>query len=1049
LFVAAIALALGLPAVASAAPNAAAAPPTSSSSAAGSYQPVAPVRVVDSRVGQGLSGALGDGVTGSFNVLGVGGVPPTGVSSVALNVTIVNPSADTDLSVWAHGAPMPSTSNVNATTGSTAANFVITAPGADGAVAIRNQSGHTDVVVDVLGWFDGDTGGRVHSMTSSRLVDTRTGQGAAGPIGAVSVSFDVSGQGGVPATGISSVLLNVTGVSPTEATHLSVWPNGISPPATSNLNLAAGAVTANLVLVSPGTDGRVRLANNAGLINVVVDVVGYVTVGQGGGGQVAALQPARLVDSRLGTGIPGHLGAGETAEFTVAPAGGVPASSVAAVVLNVTGVDATGPTHLTVGPSGVSLPATSNVNVGSSAGVANAVLVTVGVGGKVAIRNNDATIDVVVDVEAFVSAGVTIGDPVAANADRCDPLDPSLCLLPFPNDWFTTPDPSSDTGRRVHMDASSTPANVGGVHIDPTEWNHNDGFSPGQALMVHVPGLDPAASGLPPVTDIGSSLNANASVFVIDTATGERYPVWAELDSHATTDANRMLIIQPAKALTEGHHFVVGLRNLATSAHQPIAPTDTFRALRDDLVTNVASIESRRGHFDELFDVLRRAGVETGQLDLAWDFTVASGHNESERMLHIRDDSFSGLGSAAPHFEVTNVEQNVDAKIARRITGTFSVPNYMTGDGSAGQRFNLGPNGLPAQNGMYTAVFQCNVGYATTGPGGGSAPGPVTAARPVVYGHGLLGDESEIDAGNVGDMTNGHNMVYCATRWIGLSEEDVVNAIHVLADLSLFPTVADRLQQGILNTLWLGRLMRTAPGFSSDPAFQGPQGQPLMDTSELYYDGNSQGGIMGGAATAVSQEWTRAVLGVPAMDYAVLLPRSHDFEEFTPFLNGAYTNELDRPLVLDMIQMLWDRGEAAGYAQHLTTDPYPGTPVHTVLLHEAFGDFQVPNVGTEIEARTIGASVHQPALAPNRSTDVTPFWGIPAIPSYPFNGSALVMWDSGTPAPPIANLPPSVGNDPHSRPRSTTIAQQQKSVFLQPNGTVIDVCSNAPCAATP
>src|SRR5262249_10626623 len=161
----------------------------------------------------------------------------------------------------------------------------------------------------------------------------------------------------------------------------------------------------------------------------------------------------------------------------------------------------------------------------------------------------------------------------------------------------------------------------------------------------------------------------------------------------------------------------------------------------------------------------------------------------------------------------------------------------------------------------------------------------------VIYGHGLLGDESEINAGNVQHMTNDHNMAYCATRWIGLAEDDVPNVITVLTDLSRFPTIADRLQQGVLNTLWLGRLMRLPQGLGSDPAFQGPQGQPLLDTSELYYDGNSQGGIMGGIATAVSQEWTRAVLGVPGEDYSILLPRSTDYSSFGAILNGNYTNE--------------------------------------------------------------------------------------------------------------------------------------------------------------
>ena len=52
---------------------------------------------------------------------------------------------------------------------------------------------------------------------------------------------------------------------------------------------------------------------------------------------------------------------------------------------------------------------------------------------------------------------------------------------------------------------------------------------------------------------------------------------------------------------------------------------------------------------------------------------------------------------------------------------------------------------------------------------------------------------------------------------------------------------------------------------------------------------------------------------------------------------------------------MWDRGEPNGYANHMTDDPLPGTPPHKVLIEMAYGDHQVANVQTEVEARTIGA----------------------------------------------------------------------------------------------
>jgi hypothetical protein len=114
-------------------------------------------------------------------------------------------------------------------------------------------------------------------------------------------------------------------------------------------------------------------------------------------------------------------------------------------------------------------------------------------------------------------------------------------------------------------------------------------------------------------------------------------------------------------------------------------------------------------------------------------------------------------------------------------------------------------------------------------------------------------------------------------------------------------------------------------------------------------------------------------------------------------------------------------------------------------MHEAFADHQVANVTTEVEARTIGASVRWPALAPGRHTDVNPYFGIPRVSTYPFGGSALVVWDTGIPAPPTTNTPPRAGQDPHSAPRNSPKARRQKSAFLQPDGALIDVCDGLPC----
>ena len=163
-------------------------------------------------------------------------------------------------------------------------------------------------------------------------------------------------------------------------------------------------------------------------------------------------------------------------------------------------------------------------------------------------------------------------------------------------------------------------------------------------------------------------------------------------------------------------------------------------------------------------------------------------------------------------------------------------------------------------------------------------------------------------------LATSYNMAFCATDWWGLAEGDAALAASAISNLNLFPNLVDRLQQGVLNTLFLGRLMDNPQGFASNPAFQSG-GRSVINTSNLYYDGNSQGGIEGGLTTAVSPDFRRAVLGVTGIDYGnMLIQRSTDFASFKPLLDAAYPDPSLYPVILDLIQQLWDRGDPDGYA---------------------------------------------------------------------------------------------------------------------------------------
>jgi hypothetical protein len=287
---------------------------------------------------------------------------------------------------------------------------------------------------------------------------------------------------------------------------------------------------------------------------------------------------------------------------------------------------------------------------------------------------------------------------------------------------------------------------------------------------------------------------------------------------------------------------------------------------------------------------------------------------------------------------------------------------------------------------------------------------------------------------------------FCALDFIGMSSEDVPTVLEFLGDLSAFRTLPDRLQQGHLGFALLGRLLASPEGVATDPSFLAADGTPLVDPGALSFLGASQGGILGAASTAISPDWSRAILAVGGLGYNLLLGRSIDFDAFGPALEAGYPDALDRAIALELLEGLWDRGENAGWATHLTVDPLPeGGPSTEVLLLEAFGDHQVANVSTEKLARTLGVPRRAPTLTPGRSPDREPFFGIEPIDALPHAGSGLVVWDFGTPAPPTANTPPREGEDPHGKLTDVPAALALVAAFVQPDGVIPDVCGGGPC----
>ncbi|MFI0432730.1 MAG: hypothetical protein ACH36H_06275, partial [Candidatus Nanopelagicales bacterium] len=362
---------------------------------------VTPVRVADSRASSPaplprVKAPLGAGQTLQVPIAGGNGVPPS-AAAVSLNITSVGAAGGGHLRAYPCGTGRPESSSLNYPGGSAVANAVVTGLGADGAVCVYTST-TTDVIIDLNGWMAAG----LNAIAPIRAADTRAGSGVAepdtkAPVAAGQVlSVPVAGRFGVPGSA-TAVVLNVTAARPDYAGHLRVFPCGSGVPATSTVNVRAGAVTANAVLSGVGDAGAICVYA-ATTTDVVVDVTGWFSAG------FQPMAPVRAADTRATSPVAyppvkGQVGAAQTLRVPIAGAFGVP-SGAGSVALNVTATGAVGSGHLRVFPCGADVPGASSLNFPAATNVANAVLTGLGTDGAVCVYASTAT-DVVVDVTGW------------------------------------------------------------------------------------------------------------------------------------------------------------------------------------------------------------------------------------------------------------------------------------------------------------------------------------------------------------------------------------------------------------------------------------------------------------------------------------------------------------------------------------------------------------------------------------------------------------------------------------------------------------------------
>jgi len=622
-----------------------------------------------------------------------------------------------------------------------------------------------------------------------------------------------------------------------------------------------------------------------------------------------------------------------------------------------------------------------------------------------------------------------IGTAHIERARGCNPLGVTdACLFPFPSSFHEVTAPESITGVRLNIDQALLPFG-GSPELDPAPYNLADGVSPVNPVLLHF-GVDIDTTGHATYQAPELSLEPSAVVSLIDMVDGKRILSFVEMDANKKEgfDGRYAFIVRPIEPMEMGHrHAVLIRRGLADVAGNVLAPTAAFEALRDGVPTDNDDVEAIRERTVAVLDFAETQGIARADLLTAFDFQVASKEWLLGPVLSMREEALTASASGELGYAIEEIQENPNPDIAKIVFGTFEVPTYVDKEKNESMSFEGDHKPVRlASNRSYPFTLLVPKRAETDGP-----------LPLVVLGHGIFGNGRDFltgggDGAAIQALSNEMGAIVIATDWIGLSSNDLPNIAGIVApNLNNVTLITDQLQQALINALVLTKLGK---GELADDAALKVAANSLVDDSQIFYWGASLGGIQGSSFISLSPDIARAAFGVPGAAWTTMLTRSIVFPPVKTLLEGRYPDPLDLAFLTTMVQLAFDYSDPANMTRLMFKEPLPDAPANrVVVLQEAIGDSQVPNLVTDILARAMGIKVATPNV-------YQPF-GIETV-TLPSTESCVVQfqmegWDD--PFPPETNMPPSEENDVHHDMNFLPNAQTQIGALFF-TGKIINVC---------
>lgn len=404
-------------------------PPAHADDASGQFVPIAPFRLVDINTGVGGSTTrLGPGQSRDYQILGVGGVPASDVSSVVVDVAVGSllNATTSSLRVYAPDGPVPDSTVLRVEGGTISrSNTAITKVGSNGKIRVYNANGDVSFNLDVQGYFTtSDSGLGFNPINPIRVVSTSTGTGIAQQQVAPSSTQDLQITNGTTIPSEATAVFANVKVSGAESNGaLRLTEGGLTSSAPVSLNYGAGAYMDSGMTIKLSADGKVRLTNTSTVssIDFHLDVQGYFVDTPGiQGGAFTALANKRVFDTNDSTA----LGSGETRTVNIAGLEGLPQPGpMSAAVLTVFASNFTASGAVKVWSADSTEPGTTsltfNTTSHSSLGLSSTSVVRTSLEGAIKIKNtSSAPIRVALSAQGWFSHLET--SPPAADAS--DPV---------------------------------------------------------------------------------------------------------------------------------------------------------------------------------------------------------------------------------------------------------------------------------------------------------------------------------------------------------------------------------------------------------------------------------------------------------------------------------------------------------------------------------------------------------------------------------------------------------------------------------------------------